>query len=432
MKRSWDNVKPSARCQPSHPLLAFVAKLGQISDAHKAKHEAEGKFLLSLAVGDPALDGNIPPPNTLTDAMSGIVAEGKCNGYVPCNGTADLRKAIAQYWVRWFAPSMAGSAISENDVIVSCGASEGLLMAIGSVASAGDKILLPKPFFSHYEATCAYFNIEPLLYPCLAERDWEVDLDALREIVEQDHERKIRAILINNPSNPCGSNFSRAHTEDLVKFAEEMRIPILADEIYAGMTYNIDNMSFDVPFTSVADVVSNATRFVISGASKRFSVPGERLGWVIRVDPTNAGSMIMKGIFNLSCRNQMPMTPLQTAMVQCLDTTDEAYFNNAKQILCENAVYMYASLSKIPGLTPMKPHGGMFMCVLLEKTNLENDVCDGVSFANKLAEEENVHVFPGEAFHMPCALRLTLSRPLPITKEAMRRIGAFCERHRRH
>ncbi|KAG5465542.1 hypothetical protein CUR178_00247 [Leishmania enriettii] len=432
MARTWDNVKPSERSQFPHPLLAFGAKLGQIAAFNKEKHEAEGKPLLSLAVGDPALDGNIPPPKALTDVIDVIVTEGKSNGYSLSHGTVDVRKAIAEYWVRWFAPSMPGSAISENDVVISCGCSDGLSMVLGAVAGAGDRILIPEPFFSQYDMNCAYFNIDPVYYPCLAERHWEVDLDVLRELVERDHEHKIRAILINNPSNPCGSNFSRAHTEAIVKFADEMRIPIVADEIYAGMTYNIDNPSADVPFTSVADVGTNATRFVVSGASKRFGIPGERMGWIIRVDPTDAGSMIMKGILNLASRYYIPMTPLQAAMAQCLRTTDESYFSHAKQVLCENAAYMYASLSKIPGLSPMKPEGGMFMSVLLKGEDLDDGLSDGVSFASKLALEENVHVFPGEPFHMPCAFRLTLSRPLPIAEEAVRRIRAFCERHCRN
>ncbi|KAG5464066.1 hypothetical protein LSCM1_00246 [Leishmania martiniquensis] len=432
MTRTWDNVKPSARSQFPHPLLAFGARLGQISAVNKETHEAEGKPLLSLAVGDPALDGNIPPPRELTEAIDAIVAEGKCNGYTLSHGADYVRKAVAEYWVRWFTPSVAGSPISEKDVIISCGCSDGLSMLFGAIAGAGDRILIPEPFFSQYDMNCAYFNIEPVYYPCLAERNWEVDLDALRGIVERDYEHKIRAILINNPSNPCGSNFSRAHVEALVKLADELRIPVVADEIYAGMTYNISNPSADAPFTSVADIESNATRFVVSGASKRFGIPGERMGWIIRVDPTDAGSMIMKGILNLTARNYIPMTPLQAAMARCLRTTDESYFSHAKQVLCENAAYMYASLSKIPGLAPMKPEGGMFMCVLLKSGELDDGVSDGVRFASQLALEENVHVFPGEPFHMPRAFRLTLSRPLPIAEEAMRRIRAFCERHSRN
>nr|AGU68010.1 tyrosine transaminase [Crithidia acanthocephali] len=431
MTRTWDNVKPSERSQFPHPLLAFAAKLGQISEASKEKHAAEGKTLISLAVGDPALDGNIPPPRELTEKLDAVVSGGRANGYSLSHGSANVRQAIAEYWARWFAPALPAGTIAAKDVVISCGCSDGLSMVFGAMAAPGDRILLPEPFFSQYEMTSNYYGIEPVYYPCVMEKNWEVDLDAVRRIVQDDHEHKIRGILINNPSNPCGSNFSRAHTESIVRLCEELHLPIVADEIYAGMTYNIDNPAEEVPFTSVSDFVSDATRFVVAGASKRFGVPGERMGWIVRVDPTDAGSEIMRGILNLTSRYYIPMTPLQAALEECLRNTDETYFAHAKKVLCENALYLYNALSKVPGLSLMKPSGGMFMSVMLKKEELEDAVCDGVSFANALAEEENVHVFPGEAFHMPCAIRLTLSRPLPVAEAAVDRVRAFCERHAR-
>ncbi|KAK7199955.1 Aminotransferase class I and II [Novymonas esmeraldas] len=432
MTRSWDDVKPSPRSQFPHPLLAFSVTLAQIAAASKAAHEAAGKELISLAVGDPALDGNLPPPQALMDTLDAAVAAGKLNGYSQSHGAADVRKAIAEYWVRWFAPSMAGGALSAKDVVISCGCSDGLSMVFGAVAGAGERLLIPEPFFPQYDMHCAYYGIEPVYYPCLAERNWEVDLDAVRALVERDHDHKIRGILIVNPSNPTGSNFSRRHTEELVRLADELRLPIVADEIYAGITYNIDDASAEVPSTSVADVESNATRFIVSGASKRFNIPGERMGWIIRVDPTDAGSEIMKGVLNLTSRFFIPMTPLQATMVECLRSTDDTYFAHTRKVLRENAAHMYSALSAIPGLAPTKPEGGMFMPVFLKVDDLEPGVCDGISFASKLAEEENVHVFPGETFHMPGAVRLTLSRPHSIAEEAMHRIRAFCERHSRN
>ncbi|KPI84443.1 putative tyrosine aminotransferase [Leptomonas seymouri] len=431
MTRTWDDVKPSKRSQFPHPLLAFAVNLGQISEANKEKHTALGKPLITLAVGDPALDGNIPPPKELAEKLDAAVHSGRANGYSMSHGSLSVRQSIAEYWTRWFAPSLPAETLSAKDVVISCGCSDGLSMVFGAIAAAGDRILLPEPFFSQYEMTANYYGIEPVYYPCLVEKNWEVDLEAVCRIMESDHEHRIRAMLINNPSNPCGSNFSRAHTEDIVRLCEQLRLPIIADEIYAGMTYDIDNPSADVPFTSVADITSSATRFVVAGASKRFGVPGERMGWILRIDPTDAGSEVMKGILNLSARLFTPMTPLQAAMEDVLRTTSDVYFSHAKELLCENAVYLHHALSKVPGLSPMKPSGGMFMSVMLKTKELEDAMDSGLAFANGLAEEENVHIFPGEAFHMPGAIRLTLSRPLPVVKAAVDRIRAFCERHAR-
>lgn len=430
MRRAWDDIKPSRRSQFPHPLLAFGAELAKISNENKAAHEAAGKTLISLAVGDPALDGNIPPPEQLMEELTSHISSGKANGYSPSVGLPALRAAIAEYWVRWFAPVQSGR-LSEKDVVLSCGCSDALSMVFGAIAGPGDRILIPEPFFAQYDMTAAYYNIQPIYYPCLAEQNWEVDLVALRSIIEADTEHKIKAVLVNNPSNPCGSNFSRAHTEAFVQLMEELGMPIISDEIYAGMTFDIDEPSATVPFTSVADVDSHATRFIATGASKRFGIPGERIGWIIRVDPTGNGAEIFKGICNLSARYFLPMTPLQVALTTCLRETDETYFRQAKQLLCRNAAYLYDALLKTPGLKPMKPAGGMFMAVLLDKEDLDDATCNGVGFANLLALEENVHVFPGEPFHMKAAFRLTLSRPMDITTEAVARIQDFCRRHSR-
>jgi len=93
MNRSWDDVKASRRSQVTHPLLSFGAELGRISAENKAAHEEAGKSLISLAIGDPAQDGNLPPPQQLMEELDTHVSSGKCNGYSPSVGLPALRSA---------------------------------------------------------------------------------------------------------------------------------------------------------------------------------------------------------------------------------------------------------------------------------------------------------------------------------------------------
>lgn len=431
MTCSWHNIKQSDRSKNPHPLLCFGAELAQISAAHSAELVAAGKGnCISLAVGDPALDGNMTPPPVLLDEMNAQLTSTRANGYTSSTGAIPVREAIVEYWTRWFALSLKGK-LSSQDVVLTSGCSDALALLFGAMANPGDRLLIPKPYFAQYDMTAAYYGIEPEYYPCDPAKNWEVDLVTLRHIIETDaaEKKSIRGCLINNPSNPCGSNWSRQHVTDLVALLDELRVPIIADEIYAGMVFDLHNPNAKVQFTSVSDVDSLATRFVLGGASKRFSIPGERFGWIISVDPSGAGQEIMQGVRRLTGRYLIPSSVIQAAMVTALKDTDEDYFRRGIEVVKANAGYLFEALQKIPALQPMEPSGGMFMSILLNVEELSKDVATGVDFAYRLAAEENVHVFPGEPFKMPNAIRLTLSRPMEVTKEAVGRLQSFCARH---
>lgn len=471
MTRSWDDIKPSNRSLIIHPLLSFGAQLAKITDANLAPENKEGckKPVLSLAVGDPAIDGNLPPPKNFMDSLAKHVESVKANGYTLSEGTSQARQAVADYWFRNFVshpadnPNEANTLISYTDVILTSGCSDAVNIAFGAIANPDEIILFPQPFFAQYEMSAKYYGIIPEFYDLVAEKNWEIDLPGLEALVKHIREaapnRPIRGILLNNPSNPCGSNWSASHVRDIVHLCERLHLPILSDEIYAGMVFNIheeDNSNHPIvaKFTSAADIKdSNCPRFVLAGASKRFSVPGERFGWIIRLDESNyarylgtAGSSnktaesvttkaVMVGMKRLCARYLIPMTALQAAMVDCLNNEspeEAAYFERTRCLLRDNAKYLFEELGKVDALTPIEPQGSMFMSVLINPEKLEPSVRGDVAFCNGLAREENVHMFPGEPFRMPSAVRLVLSRPMELNKDVVERLRGFCERHRCH
>ena len=99
-----------------------------------------------------------------------------------------------------------------------------------------------------------------------AERGWEIDLEHLESLVDDD----TVAMVVTNPSNPCGSNFSPEHVAAIAAVASRLKIPIIADEIYADMVYS------DAPFTSIAAVDSDVPVLACGGLAKRWLVPGWR------------------------------------------------------------------------------------------------------------------------------------------------------------
>ncbi|KEG05536.1 putative tyrosine aminotransferase, partial [Trypanosoma grayi] len=224
MTLSFREVKASKRSlRCGNEMLSFVQELQAASASG-----ASGKSLISLAIGDPALDGNFPPPVALTTNVVECAKSTHCNNYSPGTGFPSTCEAIAKYWTEHFATSMKGKIPSDH-VVVSSGSSDALSMCIGAMCGEGDNILLPSPFFAHYDTLCRYYNVQPRFYRCNHEKDWEIDFDHLRSLADG----RTKAILMNNPSNPCGSNFSRKHVEGLIRVCEELQLPLIADEIYA-------------------------------------------------------------------------------------------------------------------------------------------------------------------------------------------------------
>lgn len=115
-------------------------------------------------------------------------------------------------------------------------------------------------------------------YNLLPQKNWEVDLNYMEQLIDND----TCAIVINNPSNPCGSVFSKEHIYEILKIAEKHFLPIIADEIYEHMVfpgtkyYSFSSLSKNVPILSCG------------GLTKRFIVPGWRLGWIVIHDRNNA------------------------------------------------------------------------------------------------------------------------------------------------
>ena len=99
------------------------------------------------------------------------------------------------------------------------------------LADPGDNILIPRPSFSLFDSLCAAGHIEPRFYNLRSDKGWEIDFEDLKKNIDE----RTRAVLINNPSNPCGTVFSREHLLDLIAVCEEYHLPIISDEIYAGM-----------------------------------------------------------------------------------------------------------------------------------------------------------------------------------------------------
>ena len=170
---------------------------------------------------------------------------------------------------------MGHATYTPQDVILASGCSGALELAITTLVGPGQTILLPSPGFSIYHTICANRGIQAKNYQCLPDRQWEVDLTQLESLVDS----STRAILVNNPSNPCGSVFSKDHLMEILALAERHKLPIISDEVYEYMVFP------PAVFHPLASLSTSVPILTCTGMAKKFIVPGWRIGWVLIHSP---------------------------------------------------------------------------------------------------------------------------------------------------
>lgn len=331
---------------------------------------------MANAVGDPTIFGNMDCHPKVVEAVKKALDNPKINGYGPALGLAEARQAIAQKYHQY------GINYTSDDIFVTSGCSHALQMAISGVAGEGDSILLPRPGFSIYYTIADHFGICPIEYPLLPERQWEIDLIATEKLIQQ---HKPHAWVINNPSNPCGSVYSKQHLLDCLHLANKYRVLIISDEVYEDIVFS------GVEFTRMASLAQKQTIVTCSGLAKRFMIPGWRVGWIALHDPEERGQKLRAAFFNLSCLILGPCTLIQAAVPDILQNVPPSFHHSMNKLLEDNAKVITESFSqaRLGNVEVISPQGTLYMMLRLPENT------DDVKWCQGLLEEQNVCLLPG-------------------------------------
>jgi len=313
------------------------------------------KEMIALSIGDPTVFGNLPIAEEAISAIIQSTQEQKCNGYAPSIGYEKSRAAVAEY------ESCPESPLTAKDIVLTSGCSGALDLAISVLANPGQNILIPRPGFSLYKTLADSTGIETKFYNLDPDKLWEVDIESLESAIDEN----TAAIVVNNPSNPCGSVFSKEHLKEILDVASAYKLPIIGDEIYAHFVfsgfkyYPLASQSVDVPILSCG------------GLTKRFLVPGWRMGWIAVHDRNGVLSKeVRQGLIALSQRILGPNTIVQGALPDILTKTPQDFYDNTLNAVEANAKICYEALVKIPGLKPVMPQGAMYMMVREQRNNI--------------------------------------------------------------
>ncbi|XP_057956438.1 probable aminotransferase TAT2 [Malania oleifera] len=378
--------------------------------------EKKGRRVISLGMGDPSAYTCFHTTPVAEESVADALQSQNFNGYAPTVGLLQARIAIADYLSRDLPYKL-----SSDDVYITSGCTHAIDAAITNLYRPGANILLPRPGFPIYELCAAFRHIEVRHFDLIPERGWEVDVDAIEALA--DHNTV--ALVIINPGNPCGSVYSYHHLKKIAETAEKLRILVIADEVYGHLAFGKN------PFVPMGVFGSTVPVLTLGSLSKRWIVPGWRLGWFVTNDlcGTFKNPKVVERLKKYFDICGGPATFIQAAVPRILAQTEEVFYMKTLNILKQTSDICCRKIKEIGCITcPHKPEGSMAVMVKLNLSLLK-DVSDDIDFCLKLAKEESVIILPGTAVGLKNWLRITFAVEPSSLEEALGRVKAFYQRH---
>ncbi|KAI4325127.1 hypothetical protein MLD38_030550 [Melastoma candidum] len=382
-------------------------------------NQDDPRVVIPLGHGDPSAFPSFRTPSVAEDGVVRALRSGQFNCYSSTVGILPARRAVAEYLSRDLPYKL-----SPDDIFMTTGCTQAIEVVLTVLAQPGANILLPRPGYPFYDARASHSGLEVRYFDLLPEKGWEVDLKAVEDIADEN----TVAMVIINPGNPCGNVFSYSHLKQVAETARKVGIMVIADEVYGHQVFG------STPFTPMGLFGSIVPVLTVGSISKRWIVPGWRLGWLVTNDPEGIFKETgivesIKGYLNISSD---PPTFIQAGVPHILSRTDDEFFSRIICVLREAADICDAKLKEIPCINCRnKPEGSMFVMAKLDLSLLDG-IKNDIDFCLRLAKEESVIVLPGVAVGLKDWLRITFAVEPTSLEDGLSRVKAFCKRHAKH
>lgn len=312
------------------------------------------------------------PPKAIMDRLAQVAAEGP-HQYAITWGAQNFREALARKHQHF-----SGMKVNPNEeIVVTCGSTEAMMAAMMSIVNPGDKVAIFSPFYENYGADTILSGAEPIYIP-LVPPEFKFDGDLLEEAFRQG----AKALILCNPSNPCGKVFSLEEMTLIADIVKKYDGYVITDEVYEHIIY--------APYRHVymASLPGMRERTIICNSlSKTYSITGWRLGYVI------ASSAIIDRVKKVhDFLTVGAAAPLMEAAVTGLNFGDEYY--QELQAHYTHMKNLFAGGLQQLGFRITEPQGAYY--VLLDVS--EFGVQDDYAFAAWMAEKVGVAAVPGSSF----------------------------------
>ena len=324
---------------------------------------------VNLSQGFPDFD----PPKEITDRLAEVAATGP-HQYALTWGAKNFRDALAKKYKHF-----SGMDIDpESEIVVTCGSTEAMMASMMSVCNPGDKVVIFSPFYENYGADTILSGAQPVYVP-LNPPEFTFDADVLEAAIKQEG---VKALILCNPSNPCGKVFTRDELVIIAELAKKYDIYVITDEVYEHILYKPNKHTYISTLPGMREMT-----IICNSLSKTYSITGWRLGYVI------ASPVIVDRVKKVhDFLTVGAAAPLMEAAVTGLNFGDEYYEELQRHYTHMKEVFT-GGLKDI-GLNFSDPQGAYYVMVDISEFGYDDDVV----FCEELARKVGVGAVPGSSF----------------------------------
>ena len=326
---------------------------------------------INLAQGFPDWD----PPEALIQAGRDAM-DAHRHQYAVTWGAPELRAALGAKVARF----MGVPVDAERELVVTCGATEAMMVAMMTVCDPGDKVGLFTPFYENYNADAILTGAVAVHVP-LHPPNYHFDVTELRRAFAGG----LKAFVLCNPSNPCGRVFTREELLQIAALAAEYDVWILTDEVYEHIVFPPHRHTY---FATLPGMASRT--LMCSSLSKTFSITGWRLGYVHAAANVIAQARKVHDFLTVGAA-----APLQHAVVTALNF-ETSYYDELSAKYAKSRDVLLSYLDRT-GLSYTRPEGAYFVMVDISAFGYASDV----EFAHWMTREIGVAPVPGSSFFPP-------------------------------
>lgn len=307
--------------------------------------EKRGIRIHSLNIGQP----DIPTPTAYFDAIA--ARHEKVLAYAPSNGLPSLIESVRGYYRR------LGVEFRPEDILITTGGSEALLMTMLCILDEGCEVIVPEPFYPNYHTFIRMAGGKVCPIATTPEDGYRF---ASREKIEPLICEKTRALLITNPGNPTGTLLTKQEIRLLADIAKEHDLYLICDEVYREFIYEGE-------LTTAASLEDMAENLVlVDSVSKRFSACGARIGALI-----SRNRRLIESAVKLA-QARLSVATFDQLGAQALYGIDPSYFDATREEYRRRRDVCYQKLREIPDVVVAEPKGAFYMMAKLPVSDAED------------------------------------------------------------
>ncbi len=361
---------------------------------------------LNLSQGFPDFD----PPRPMLDRLAQAAYAGP-HQYSITFGAQNLRQALAKK----LTASLGRPIDPERELVVTCGSTEAMMCAMMTICDPGDKVLVFSPFYENYGADAILSGAEPIYIP-LVPPTYDFDLS----LIEQGFRQGAKAIILCNPSNPCGKVFTREELTAIGELVIKYDAFAVTDEVYEHIVYAPYQ---HIPMASLPGMFEHT--ITCNSLSKTYSATGWRLGYIAAPAAVCEGAKKVHDFLTVGAA-----APLQEAAVAGLELPD-SYYDELLALYTDRRDRLLAGLDRI-GLKHNVPQGTYFVLI---------DISDflalpqfagwtDLQFCEWMIRQIGVAAVPGSSFFKEPVnhlIRLHFAKSPEVIDEAVRRLAKLAQ-----